>query len=114
MSKPVSSLQDVAPHLSLKALIRLSTLAHVACGFSLLLFHPYLTPIAMAVSDMAPQVRPFKEKPVPTPVAIFGISSDSMLRCSVNVNSTLSQQLYGATLREVSWFILKMASSFLF
>src|SRR3990170_2327639 len=94
-SKHVSSRQVTAPHLSLKASMNLFTLDHAAWGFSSLFFLPYLIPIAIAAPDIAPHVRPFREKPAPTPVAIFGIKSDSTPKYLLSARRTLSQQLYG-------------------
>lgn len=51
--------------------------------------------MAITAPDIEPHVSPFKEKPAPMPVAIFGMSSDWMPKYSVSVKSTLSQQLYG-------------------
>lgn len=72
--KPVSSLQVTAPHFCLKASMNLSTFDHVFCGFCLLFSLPYLMPMAITAPDIEPHVSPFREKPAPMPVAIFGIS----------------------------------------
>ena len=91
--RPVSCRHVVAPHVCLKASMNLSTFDHVACGFSVFASLPYLMPMAMVAPDIEPHVSPFREKPAPMPVAIFGISSDLMPKYSASVRRTLSQQL---------------------
>jgi hypothetical protein len=93
MSRPVSSLQDVAPNLFLNVSIRLSTFDQTIWGFSLLFFLPYFMPMAMAAAEIEPHVRPFSEKPAPTPVAILGIRSELIPKYSESANNVLSQQL---------------------
>lgn len=112
MSKPVSSLQVTAPHLCLKAWMKLSTVDHVFCGFSLFVFLPCLMLMAIVAPDIEPHVSPFKEKPASTPVAIFGINSDLMAKYSVRARRTLSQQLYGASFRKVGRSFLKIFRGF--
>lgn len=111
-SKPVSSLHVTAPHVCLKASMNLSTFDHVVCGFSLLVFLPYLMPMAITAPDIEPHVSPFKENPAPVPVAIFGISSDLMPKYSMSVRRTLSQQLYGRPSGKLGWLSWKYLAAF--
>jgi hypothetical protein len=56
---------------------------HTVCGFSSGLFLPYFIPMAIAMLEMAPQSKPFKEMPAPKPILLIVVKSVDDFQCEI-------------------------------